>query len=210
MENLEDTKLTLWIEWCTLFVMVPITLALPLPLWIKGLLAGGGLVYTIWVGRSQGDGEKLKFQWPITPTTPMIFRFATFMAITTLLMYSYYPEDFLKVVWTKPLLFAIIIIVYTFLSVLPQEWLYRVFYTERYDGLIENEHLATLVNASIFSLAHLFLFNYLVLVLTFLGGLLFYRTYRQSNSFWLTSLEHAAYGLWLFTLGAGDMLAFPS
>lgn len=45
---------------------------------------------------------------------------------------------------------------------------------------------------------------------TFLiGGILFVITYTKSKSILLTSAEHAIYGNWLFTIGMGEMLAFP-
>lgn len=61
-----------------------------------------------------------------------------------------------------------------------------------------------------FSLGHIFFRNTLVLVLTFFGGLLFAITYSKTKSTLLVSIEHAIYGSWLFTVGMGDMLGFPS
>jgi membrane protease YdiL (CAAX protease family) len=65
------------------------------------------------------------------------------------------------------------------------------------------------VNAIVFSLAHIFFKNTLVLVLTFIGGLLFAYTFVKTKSTTLVSIEHALYGNWLFTVGMGEMLAFP-
>jgi membrane protease YdiL (CAAX protease family) len=59
-------------------------------------------------------------------------------------------------------------------------------------------------------LAHLFFKNTLVIVLTFLGGILFAITYHKTNSTLLVSIEHAIYGCWLFTVGMGSMLGFPT
>jgi membrane protease YdiL (CAAX protease family) len=65
------------------------------------------------------------------------------------------------------------------------------------------------INGVLFSLAHLFFRNTLVSVLTFLGGLLFALTFLKYKSTLLVSIEHALYGNWLFTVGMGQMLAFP-
>ena len=196
-------------EWVTLFVMVPITLCLPIALWIKMLLSLFGLTYAIWVGSNQGDWQRIRYSLAATPSRTMVFRFVLFVLLSTGCMYFFFNEDLFKVVLTKPGLYVFIVLVYALLSVLPQEWLYRVFYTERYSSLFTNALIATLVNAAVFSLAHLFLFNYLVSALTFLGGWLFYRTYDQQRSYFLVCLEHAAYGLWLFTIGMGYLLSFP-
>ena len=61
-----------------------------------------------------------------------------------------------------------------------------------------------------FSLAHLFFKNTLVLLLTFIGGVLFAITFKKTKSTVLVSIEHSFYGCWLFTIGMGNMLGFPS
>ena len=99
---------------------------------------------------------------------------------------------------------------YSFFSVYPQELIYRTFYFQRYEMLFKNRAIFIFVNAVIFSLAHMFLRNSLVLLLTFLGGILFAITFHRTRSTLLVSIEHIIYGSWLFTVGMGEMLAFPS
>lgn len=48
------------------------------------------------------------------------------------------------------------------------------------------------------------------MILTFIGGLLFALTFKKTKSTLLVSIEHAIYGSWLFTVGMGEMLGFPS
>ena len=109
----------------------------------------------------------------------------------------------------KPGLFAFIVLIYTFLSVWPQEVIYRTFFIIRYADLFPSKGLLIFINAILFSLAHVFFRSTLVLVLTFLGGLLFAWTFLRFRSTILVSVEHALYGNWLFTVGMGQMLAFP-
>ena len=92
---------------------------------------------------------------------------------------------------------------------LPQEIIYRTFFFERYASLVDNKWLFIFINAILFSLAHLFLKSPLVQIITFIGGLLFAFTYLKTRSTILVSIEHALYGCWLFTVGMGEMLAFP-
>jgi uncharacterized protein len=70
--------------------------------------------------------------------------------------------------------------------------------------------LLIFINAIVFCLAHLFFKNTLVLALTFIGGLLFGMTFYKSKSTLFVTIEHAIYGCWLFTVGMGNMLGFPS
>jgi membrane protease YdiL (CAAX protease family) len=66
-----------------------------------------------------------------------------------------------------------------------------------------------LINAALFSLAHVFFKNALVMLLTFTGGILFALTFRKTKSTLLVSIEHSIYGCWLFTVGMGEILGFP-
>jgi len=100
-------------------------------------------------------------------------------------------------------------ILYSLFSVYPQELIYRTFFFQRYEGLFKSEVLFILVNAALFSLAHLFFRNALVMLLTFLGGILFALTFKKTKSTLLVSIEHSIYGCWLFTVGMGEMLGFP-
>lgn len=66
-----------------------------------------------------------------------------------------------------------------------------------------------LINILVFPIAHLFFNNLMVLLVTLIGGILFTLTYHKTKSVLFTSIEHALYGNWLFTIGMGEMLAFP-
>ncbi|WP_254712471.1 CPBP family intramembrane glutamic endopeptidase [Polaribacter pectinis] len=104
----------------------------------------------------------------------------------------------------------IFLFIYAFFSVYPQELLFRTFFFKRYENLFKNERLFIFINAVLFSLAHLFFQNTIVIVITFIGGILFAITYKKTKSTFLVSVEHAIYGCWLFTVGMGEMLGFPS
>ncbi len=124
-------------------------------------------------------------------------------------MVVYASEDLFRVVLNQPLLWLGISLFYVLFSVIPQEVIYRHFFFARYQALVTNRAAFVLLNASLFSLAHLMFENLLVLALTFVGGILFALTYQRKRSLILVCLEHSLYGLWLYTLGLGQMLAFP-
>ncbi len=139
----------------------------------------------------------------------MLVRISSFILVSTIAMAVFYPERLFYVVMNKPLLWIGICLFYSVFSVYPQEFLYRTYFFARYRVLIKNERWFALVNATLFSFAHVMFGNTLVYVLTFVGGLLFAYTYSKSNSLILVSIEHSAYGIWLYTLGIGHLLAFP-
>lgn len=134
-----------------------------------------------------------------------------FIAIVSIIFVWFNDRNQLFIVLrTKPVLWVVILFVYSILSVYPQELIYRTFFFQRYQSLLKNKNLFVFINAIIFSLGHLFFKNTFVLMLTFLGGLLFAFTFNKTKSTLLVSIEHSIYGCWLFTVGMGSMLGFPS
>ncbi|MGZ0014763.1 CPBP family intramembrane glutamic endopeptidase [Yeosuana sp. AK3] len=132
------------------------------------------------------------------------------MFLTVVFVWFTNKDVFFNVLINKPILWGFIVFVYSVFSVYPQEIIYRTFFFKRYNILFKNKYQLLFINALVFSLAHIFFRNILVLVLTFLGGLLFAFTYKKTNSTLLVTIEHAIYGSWLFTVGMGAMLGFPS
>ena len=130
--------------------------------------------------------------------------------ITILFVWFTDKEILFGMLLNKPKLWLMILFFYTIFSVYPQELIYRTFFFQRYQHIFKNEVLFILLNAALFSLAHLFFNNMLVLFLTFIGGIIFAITYKKTKSTLLVSIEHAIYGCWLFTVGMGNMLGFPS
>lgn len=209
-ENKQPTAV-LWLEMGWLFGCLPASLSLSISIWIKLSLVITGLVYCLWVSNKMGllRRHHLLNLSPYKGSLMTGLRFLTFAVCSTILVALYLPDALFSVVLGAPLLWLAICVFYSLFSVYPQEFLYRVFFFKRYQGLISNPYLFIMVNGVLFSFAHLFFMNTLVFLLTFVGGILFAFTYKKSQSLVLTSIEHSAYGLWLFTLGLGEMLAFP-
>jgi hypothetical protein len=187
------------------------SLAISYPLWIKVLLVLLSFTYIIYIlFKVEGisfrikKGLDVRAFWRRTATT-----FAVIAVLTSGYVWNTDASALFYVMLHKPQLFAGILIVYTIVSVWPQEIIYRTFFFKRYETLFRSKYLFIFFNAILFSLAHIFFKNTLVLVLTFLGGLIFGLTYFKFRSTTLVSIEHAIYGNWLFTVGMGQMLGFP-
>lgn len=205
------TNLYKSLELFILFVLLPVSLALPFDFRLKGILILFGFFYLLFVmlriekvSFKINKGMDWKLFWK-----RIFYLFIGIAAITTFYVYFIDASKLFCVPLNKPGLWLIILLVYTFLSVWPQELIYRTFFFTRYERLFDNKKLFIFVNAILFSLAHIFFRNTLVIVLTFMGGLLFGFTYLKTKSTVLVSIEHAIYGNWLFTVGMGEMLAFP-
>ncbi len=200
------------IEFFLLFIVFPISLALNILIEIKLVIGVLGFAYIVFVLLRV---EKSKFRmsknlnwiqfWKHT-----FFKLIVIAVITTAYVWYTEKEALFNVLLNKPKLWLFILFVYSFFSVYPQELIYRTFYFQRYEMLFKNRSVFIFINAIVFSLAHIFFRNSLVLLLTFLGGILFAITFNKTRSTILVTIEHAIYGCWLFTVGMGEMLAFPS
>lgn len=198
-------------ELLLLFVCIPVLLASPVLIGLKLTIAMLGFFYVLFVSYKIKVFSTFKpsfNRWkPFFKKTIALFLFIAL--ITSCYVYIKVPEALFYVPLNKPLLFLTILFVYAFFSVWPQEFLYRSFFFKRYETLFKDKNVLLIFNAILFSLAHLFFKNTLVLLLTFIGGLLFAWTFLTYKSTTLVTIEHALYGSWLFTVGMGDMLAFP-
>ncbi|WP_010179365.1 CPBP family intramembrane glutamic endopeptidase [Aquimarina agarilytica] len=205
-----STKSSRFFELLLLFFILPILLALPMVKWIKLSAVGIALLY---VGFLVFSTYKFRFKKPNQPSKNFKLRVllvSLLLFVSGIILIKLYDKSLLfQVVKQKPDLWIVILFVYTFLSVFPQEVIYRKFFYERYHHLIANKKLFFLLNVSCFALCHLFLKSIPVLIITFIGGCFFAYTYEREQSITWVSLEHALYGNLVFTLGLGEMLAFP-
>lgn len=201
-----------FLELLIIFVFIPISFAFdyaPILKLVIGVLGFSYITYVLF------KVEKIKVRiernnnweefWKSTS-----IKFLGIAIVTFLFVWFTDKESLFVVLLNKPKLWVLILLFYSLFSVYPQELLYRTFFFKRYKTLFKNENVFIFINALLFSLAHLFFKNTLVLVLTFVGGILFAFTFKKTKSTFLVSIEHSIYGCWLFTVGMGNMLGFPS
>jgi membrane protease YdiL (CAAX protease family) len=200
------------LELLMIFVLIPLSFAFNYAPIIKLIIGVLGFSYTLYV---LFKIEKIKIRikrnsnWKAFWKSTLI-KLLIIAVITILFVWFTDAKNLFTVLLNKPKLWALILLFYSLFSVYPQELLYRTFFFQRYKNLFKNEKLFIFINALLFSMAHLFFRNALVLFLTFIGGFLFAITYKKTKSTFLVSIEHSVYGCWLFTVGMGNMLGFPS
>ncbi|WP_033961987.1 CPBP family intramembrane glutamic endopeptidase [Psychroserpens jangbogonensis] len=199
-------------EFFFIFILIPVSFAIQYPIWIKMCIGVFGFLYILFILLRV---EKNRFK--IAPNLSWKFFFKRVVAqligiaiLTIVYMWIVDKPSLFVVILNKPLMWLAILFVYSVFSVYPQELIYRTFFFQRYRSLFKSEVLFIVVNAALFSLAHIFFRNGLVMILTFVGGILFALTFKKTKSTLLVSIEHAIYGCWLFTVGMGSMLGFPS
>lgn len=200
------------LEFLIIFILFPISLVLDYSPWLKLGIGFSGFFYINYI-LIKVESEKLKIlpnlNWKLF-WKEIIIKLLLIMIITFLFVYITNRELLFKVIINKPKLWFFILFIYSLFSVYPQELIYRTFFFKRYKTVFKNTDFLIFINAIVFCLGHMFFKNLLVIVLTFFGGLLFAMTYNKTQSTLLVSIEHAIYGCWLFTVGMGGMLGFPT
>lgn len=199
------------VEFFIIYICLPVSFAFDYPFMLKVAFALTGFAYVIFV-LVKVESRRFKIVKNIDWKSFIKHVFVKLLIIafmTIVYMWFTSREDLFHVLFQKPKLWIIILFTYAMFSVYPQELIYRTMFFQRYQSLFKSRSLFILMNAVLFSLAHIFYKNPLVMLITFMGGVLFALTYEKTNSTFLVSIEHALYGCWLFTVGMGGMLGFP-
>ena len=202
--RLNMSRAPLILEFLLLFVFLPLGYrfspvripALPL-LWLATL-------YAWWQLRRDPSFDRTRL-WNTTPLAPHLVSILAIFAIAALVLWlgvhRFAPQLEWSFVRRNPVFWALVMVIYPFLSVLPQGLLYRAFFFQRYAALFPGRWTMILLSALAFAFMHLIFRNWLAVALTFAGGLLFAFRYDQTGSLATSSFEHALYGCWLFTIG---------
>jgi len=103
-------------------------------------------------------------------------------------------------------LWLAIMCLYPLFSAYPQEITHRAFFFHRYVPILPRPAVLIGVNTVAFAFMHIVFWNWVAIVLTFAGGLLFAWTYHRSRSTLAAALEHAVYGNIVFTVGLGGFV----
>jgi membrane protease YdiL (CAAX protease family) len=213
-------RLYLAIEFGLLFVVAPTALAWwrhelmsdGAGDWPGGIVPGllvitGAAVFVVLLRDRSFDRRRLtRWHGLGGQVRPVVLRFAVLGAVMLGYMWMRHPAWLFSFPRQDPAIWAVVMIAYPLVSVIPQGVIWRAFLMHRYQPLLGAGLVMWLVAAATFSYAHVFFLNVEALVLTFAGGLMFVYTYRRSGSLVPSIMEHALYGCWAFTLGYGRFL----
>jgi membrane protease YdiL (CAAX protease family) len=184
-----------------LFRLLPVRLS-PLPaLWLAAL-------YCLCVLR-RTSGFNSTLLWnaePLAGSIGSVLAIFTIAAIViTAAVWRLRPQILFGFVCSAPLFWALVMVLYPVLSVYPQGIIYRAFFFERYRPLFSSPAAMILASAAVFAFSHIIFRNPWSVALTFPAGLLFAWRYQMTGSLLVSSLEHAFYGCFIFTVGLGGL-----
>jgi membrane protease YdiL (CAAX protease family) len=201
----------LFLEILLLFVFTPIVLNLSILLILKISYLVIGILYIFWVAIKNESFRRIKITSQTLKNTLLSlgFRFVIIALGTISFLYFDDKQQLFNVVLNKPILWLKFSGVYILFSVIPQELIYRTFFVKRYRSLLKNKTVFILLNSALFSFAHIWFQSWIVLFFTFIGSLFFINSYLKTKSIGLVILEHSLYGVWLYTVGYGELFMFP-
>ena len=134
------------------------------------------------------------------------FVFLYFLVFSLLgFFYTFFVDKSLFFIFPKesPKVWLLVIILYPFFSVIPQEFIYRVFFFQRYKNILsKNLFIKYFINSLFFSYAHIVFQNYHAVIITALVSPIFCYSYEK-KSFLTCILVHSIGGLVIFTYGLG-------
>ena len=140
----------------------------------------------------------------------LLLRFLAFAILSGIAVFVFSKEYLFILPKEHPKLWLLIMVFYPVWSAYPQELIYRSWFFHRYEGLVKKQWLFIAINAVLFSFSHIIFENWLAIVLTFFGGIMFALTYKKSNSLLVVFAEHMLYGNWIFTIGIGQYFYAPT
>jgi len=195
----------LWVEFAGLFVIAPVIVAVFLPArWMFPVLFAVTAVGLLLLMATPGFQMRRLFHgagrisWAYVSVVALV----TGVAASAVVLRDA-PHAHL-LIQRNPELMLMIAGFYPWLSALPQELVFRVLYFQRFEAVLpRHAGLAVPLNASVFALAHLMYWSWIVAAMTFAGGLLFAFSYRVRRNFPEAFVLHAVSGLVVFAMGLG-------
>jgi membrane protease YdiL (CAAX protease family) len=205
-EPQSEQKWLLAVECAALFLGVPAAYLigwLPMPILFLLLIMAGGCWLALRRQHRIGPRDLIRCQVPKSEWRRIFATYALAVPLLAGLLWLWKPEALLSLISRNPKMWILVMITYPLVSVFPQELVYRVFFFDRYRPLFGCGAGMVIASAAVFSFGHITFRNWPAVALTFLGGLLFARSYQRTSSLPFVAIEHALHGCAIFTIGWG-------
>ena len=200
-----------WLEFGVVFVLLP-TIAViyrqQLSGWLLPILCAVSAL-CLWVVINDQGFKRFRLTnfAAIRPLVKSSVRFFVLcVLLSAVLLAAVNPDLLFQLPIQHPYHWLMLLAIYPLFSVIPQELIFRTYLFHRFKKVMPNKNVRIWISALVFALAHLIYANWVAVGLAFVGGLMFAHTYGQSRSTAACVLQHSVWGLWIFTLGAGQYL----
>ncbi|WP_288950728.1 CPBP family glutamic-type intramembrane protease [uncultured Paracoccus sp.] len=194
----------LWAEFLALYFGAPLVIALFMPgRLLFQALAVFSIAGLLLLWRTGGfHWRGLVHGWGSLPWGGIGLVALVTLIVSVAILWVTSPESIFRLIWLRPHVLLMIWCLYPLVSALPQELIFRPLFFHRYGALLPSGQAAIILNAAVFSFAHLMYWSWVVAILTFLGGWVFAYTYVR-RGFPAAWVLHAVAGNVLFAVGMG-------
>lgn len=114
------------------------------------------------------------------------------------------PENLFNLPRKNPVIWIAMFFFYPIFSAYGQEIVFRKFLFMRYQTIFLSKWMMIMASGITFSFAHIFYFNPLAMILSFLGGIYLALVYSKTGSVLFATILHGIMGFLLFTIGLGQ------
>ncbi|MFM7622045.1 MAG: CPBP family intramembrane glutamic endopeptidase [Alphaproteobacteria bacterium] len=144
----------------------------------------------------------VSLQWPRRDhIRPIIVRAVGVALILGVGLFLFRPEQMFAFPLAMPERYVLVMLIYPFLSALPQEIVFRPLFWSWFSHLSPKGRIVW--NALAFGVAHSIFMNPVAVVLSTVGGVILAYQYERHRDVVLVWIEHVLYGWLIFTLGWG-------
>jgi membrane protease YdiL (CAAX protease family) len=199
--------LKLWVELIAVFIAVPVGL------WFHPTRLDGHIclwIFSVYAVLMLRHMHKLSWRnlwhgkgWTAAQKKSAVLRFVASAAAIIILTSFLVPERLFRFPIERPGTWVMVMCLYPLLSALPQELVFRSYFTTRFARLFPTPFAMVAANAVLFGLIHVMFHNFVSPSLCLVAGALFAYSYQQHRSLKWAAIEHAAYGCMVFTAGIG-------
>jgi hypothetical protein len=202
------SRLYLVVEFLLLFVGLPVLLFTQRHA-LDGLVAptlivlAAGCTWVLWKDRRFNRNQLWNQEAFRHNVARMLRWFVPCAALVVIGLAWLRPDLLMTFPKAYPQIWIVIMITYPFLSVYPQEIIFRAFLFHRYDALFPSTSAKILASSFAFGIAHIIFANWVAPVMTAIVGIHFGRTYVKTESTMQVAFEHGLWGWFAFTVGLG-------
>ncbi len=166
-------------------------------------LMGTAILFFALLWRDKSFDNKRFYRLSPYPWLPALLRLLLVSGLMILFAYYFYPDLLFRYPVENTQNYLLTFLLYPFLSVIPQELVYRCYFFHRYQKLIPQKWLLATANALLFGFLHIIYNNWLAPIAAFLVSWVFIYNYLKTKSLVNVCIEHYCYGVALFTIGLG-------
>ena len=203
-------KLYLWLEMTFVFLVIPILYYYELIPVHKAIPLILVFLYCLYIVIKDKNFDRDIFRIKRNyPWREFLVKGSLLLIVTSIWVYVFRADVFFHLPRNNFWIWLAVIVSYPIWSAYTQEFIFRAFFFHRYKILFGSPVIMLVINALCFAMAHIIFRNWVALLFTFLGSIMFSLTYLRNKSLNAVFLEHSIYGNILFTNGLGIYFYLP-